>query len=105
MWLRLGWPSNRTPYISQHSRSCQSAPAYVGTHDATAGSASSTSTLNVTPQCFAVDCTCANTWNRPADPAVPNVISWGCTGDDVSPPASSPSLGAGAQSIAEMNDR
>ena len=25
-WRRLGWPSKTIPYISQHSRSCQSAP-------------------------------------------------------------------------------
>ena len=33
---------------------------------ATCGAASSTSVLNVTPQCCVVDCTCANTWKRPA---------------------------------------
>ena len=34
-------------------------------------SSSSTSALNVTPQCATVDCTCANTWKRPSEPAAP----------------------------------
>ena len=48
---------------------------------------------------------CANTCIRPADPATPKVISVGWTGDDVSPPASSPSRGAGCQSMPAMNER
>ena len=66
---------------------------------------SSTSTFSVRPQCRDVDCTCANTWNRPSEPAAPYVTSCGWTGDDVSPLSSSPSLGAGCQSMAEMNER
>src|SRR5680860_439658 len=103
MCRRLGWPPKETPNFSQHSRSCQSAPGYTGTHDCTRGAASSTSVLRVTPQFRLVDCTYANTWNLPAEPAAPKVISVGCTGAELSPP-SPPSRGAGCQSIPATNE-
>ena len=40
-------------------------------HDATDGASSSTSVFRVSPRGRLVDSTCANTWNRPADPAAP----------------------------------
>ena len=101
-WRRLGWPSKTIPNISQHSRSCQSAPAYTGTQLARCGDCSSTSALSVMPQCFVVDWTCASTWNRPAEPVLPNVISLGCAGEDVSPVSSVSAFGAGCQSIPAM---
>ena len=90
------------PNISQHSRSCQSAPGYTDTQLSRCGDSSSTSALSVTPQCFEVDCTCATTWKRPAEPVLPNVISVGCAGVDVSPVSSVSAFGAGCQSTPAM---
>ena len=68
-----GWPSKAMPYISQHSRSCQSAPGYTGTHDCDeqAPSLVDVGLERDAPVPCCVDCTCANTWNRPSEPATP----------------------------------
>ena len=103
-----GGRRSATPYISQHSRSCQSAPGVHG-HPAT-----STRGLGLVDVGLERDAPVLARWTARArtpgtDPPSRRRRTSsrsGCTGDDVSlPPSSPPSLGAGAQSMPEMNER